>query len=448
MQFDSPRVRVRPLGRTAGAVAVLAMVLTAGLCFVKSAAAQTPSAFPDDWFFGGAERSPALRALEGKGSPGVNATSWIGEAVTLRDMRGKVVVLDFWATWCGPCVRAIPENVRLVNEHGADGLVFIGLHESGGGWEDAASMASTKGINYPLALDATGNESTVSRYGVSFFPTYVVIDRQGIVRAAGLLPNRVEDVVKTLLAEGADRSEVAGSDFSADHFYGGTSRPASLRAIEGRSAAALEGREWFGAAPPALDGGEGVSVLVFFEPESAMTGPEIEKVTAAAKRLEPAGAKVIGICDAGAGREKLAAFIESRKLAFPVLLDAAPAGSVDVGPPANPAPLFAHGTTASAFGARYLPVTVVVDGSGTVRAAGVRADRLNGVLEQIIREQDPEALSRIPAVPAPAAPPTSAPTAPGVDVPAPPAAPAAAPVAAPVLEPAPSVKPESPGASP
>ena len=165
-----------------------------------ASAAVAPAAkgeFPDEWYFGG--RSATLKGLEGKKAPALKVKNWIGEPQNLASLKGKVIVVDFWATWCGPCVRSIPHNIELAKQHEKDGLVIIGVHESNRGSEKMAAMAKDKQINYPLSVDDGGK--TCKAFGVSFFPTYVVIDRKGIIRAAGLIPNQTDPVIKKLLDE-------------------------------------------------------------------------------------------------------------------------------------------------------------------------------------------------------------------------------------------------------
>lgn len=186
---------------------LVAAIAVAGVMYYRPAAPKPQAAaptteaavekFPASWFFGG--RSPRLVALEGKPAPEIRGKDWIGQPISLAELRGKVVVIDFWATWCGPCVRSIPHNTQMVNRFDSNEFAFIGLHESNRGWDRMAAVAKDRNINYPLAVDV-GN-ATIEAYGVSFFPTYVVIDRNGIVRGAGLSPSFVEKAVEKLLSE-------------------------------------------------------------------------------------------------------------------------------------------------------------------------------------------------------------------------------------------------------
>ncbi|MHC4991760.1 MAG: TlpA family protein disulfide reductase, partial [Planctomycetota bacterium] len=172
-------------------------VVTAGV-FWWSPAEALAGEVPDSYYFYGEKRPAPLRKLEGQKAPALRTQSWLGDPQKLRDLRGRVVVIDFWATWCGPCVKALPKNVQLVDKYGDAGLTVIGVHDSNRGKERMAAVAESRKINYPLAVDARGGPSARD-YKVQFWPTYVVVDKWGTVRAAGLQPNRIEDVVKKLL---------------------------------------------------------------------------------------------------------------------------------------------------------------------------------------------------------------------------------------------------------
>src|SRR5262245_27252934 len=64
------------------------------------------SEFPNDWYFYGDKRAPALRALEGKPAIELKVKDWIGQPQKVTDLKGKVVIVDFWGVWCPPCMRA------------------------------------------------------------------------------------------------------------------------------------------------------------------------------------------------------------------------------------------------------------------------------------------------------------------------------------------------------
>lgn len=125
------------------------------------------------------------------------------EAVTLSGLAGRVVVLDFWATWCRPCRAVMPALDSLYRRHRAAGLSVVGLSP-----ENDATIRShldALPVSYTVARDVGG---TMQRYGVRAIPTLVVVDRAGEVREImiGVDPrsiDRLETLVTQLLAQPA-----------------------------------------------------------------------------------------------------------------------------------------------------------------------------------------------------------------------------------------------------
>ena len=102
-----------------------------------------------------------------------------GKAVKLSDFKGKVVVLNFWATWCPPCREEIPDLVSLQKQYAAQGLVVLGISMDAGGPARVASFAKKYEINYPVVM---GDERVSAAYGgIEALPTTFIIDRKGNV---------------------------------------------------------------------------------------------------------------------------------------------------------------------------------------------------------------------------------------------------------------------------
>ncbi|MCF7796551.1 MAG: TlpA family protein disulfide reductase [Lentisphaeria bacterium] len=102
-----------------------------------------------------------------------------GKAVSLSEFEGKIVIVDFWATWCGPCKMEIPGFVKLQEKY-KDDLVIIGISLDQNGPKAVVPFAQEYKINYPVVY---GNGEVVKAYGgVNGIPTTFVIDRKGNIQ--------------------------------------------------------------------------------------------------------------------------------------------------------------------------------------------------------------------------------------------------------------------------
>ena len=111
-----------------------------------------------------------------KAAPDFELKSMKGETIKLSDYRGKVVILDFWATWCPPCREEIPHFIKLQKELGEKGLAVIGVSLD---QSDAPvrSFIKEHGINYPVVM---GDGRLANRYGgVRAIPTTFIINKDG-----------------------------------------------------------------------------------------------------------------------------------------------------------------------------------------------------------------------------------------------------------------------------
>ena len=131
-------------------------------------------------------------------------TDQFGNTHKLEDYKGKVIFLNFWATWCGPCRNEMPEIQKLYEEYAAQGdsaeVAIIGVAGPGmggeGSKEEITAFMEENGYTYPVLMDETGE--MFSYYGISAFPTTFMIDREGNVY--GYVSGQLtEDIMRSII---------------------------------------------------------------------------------------------------------------------------------------------------------------------------------------------------------------------------------------------------------
>ena len=133
--------------------------------------------------------------------PDFSVTDLRGRPLSSAELRGKIVLVDFWATWCQPCKKEMPGYQQLLARYGARGLVVIGFKfETMPDVEDPVHFARKLGVRYPLAVATDGLKQKFG--GIEGLPTTMLYDREGILRwkIVGFeYTDNVESALKPLL---------------------------------------------------------------------------------------------------------------------------------------------------------------------------------------------------------------------------------------------------------
>jgi len=188
---------VAPRGRNPLALVVVAVVAAGMLYFGFHMARRS-----------GADHAPGI----GYGTPAPDFTleSLDGKNTSLSDFHGKAVLVNFWATWCGPCKIETPWLVELQNQYGSQGLQVVGVAMDDSGKDEIAKFAKDMGVNYPVLI---GKEAVGDAYGgVPALPESFFVGRDGKIvdRIIGLKGRgEIEDSVKKALKTESAKNEAS-----------------------------------------------------------------------------------------------------------------------------------------------------------------------------------------------------------------------------------------------
>ena len=159
------------------------------------------------WVFLLIQLAPHLAAVVGVETgggvtPDFEVSTLDGASLTNADLEGKVVLVNFWATWCPPCRVEMPLLQRMADRHREAGLVVLGLSRDVGTPEKVRAFLDDRGITYPVAI--VGRDAEQRFGGVRGYPTSFLLDRSGRIRHKALGPLAMlsfEPAVRRLLAE-------------------------------------------------------------------------------------------------------------------------------------------------------------------------------------------------------------------------------------------------------
>ncbi len=207
----------------------------AGLVFVAGCSSSTPPPAADSGPAAATDEAPLIQLLKDPVDvPAFTVRDIDGKTISLADLKGKVVLVNFWATWCPPCRAEIPDLVKLQDKY-RDKLVVLGISEDEVDPAQVKAFATEQKMNYPIVMATTELRQIFK--GVAALPTTFVLDTEGKIQMrhvgmldperteietrylSGALKNakveRVEDETKALLTKAAQAKEIPGIDLTA-----------------------------------------------------------------------------------------------------------------------------------------------------------------------------------------------------------------------------------------
>ncbi len=147
-----------------------------------------------------APAAPETGLEVGKQAPNFTTITASGSSINLADLRGSVVLLNFWATWCGPCRSEMPAFQQAYAEKADQGFMILGVNDAET-LDDIAGFRDEFGLTFPLLLDQ--NAIIQDLYGVRSYPSTLILDRNGVIAAqhyGPLTADQIADLIQQALA--------------------------------------------------------------------------------------------------------------------------------------------------------------------------------------------------------------------------------------------------------
>jgi thiol-disulfide isomerase/thioredoxin len=142
----------------------------------------------------------ASASVVGRNAPALKLKDLSGQEISLAALKGKVVVVDFWATWCGPCLQEIPGYIEMQKKYGKDGLVIVGISLDKMSPKEVKKFVEARGMNYPVAI---GDFDAVDAFGgFEVIPTTFLIGRDGKIlhqKSGAMAHEEYEAILKKAL---------------------------------------------------------------------------------------------------------------------------------------------------------------------------------------------------------------------------------------------------------
>ncbi|QQE12365.1 TlpA family protein disulfide reductase [Planctomycetota bacterium] len=312
-----------------------------------------------------------MDALIGKKMPSFRISNWVNGPVKQTDLNGKILVIDFWATWCKYCIEALPKTNKLYERYKDEDVIVTAICSSSG---QSKMHSILKSGSYTMPIGRDRSSSLSKFFKVSSWPTYAVVGKDGKIVCVGIHSGYIPYVIEDLLEKERQSTstgyelQVGKNPFPDEWFYRKGKQRAKYDAMIGKPMTeTLNVSDWFNGKITAEQIKDKISVIKFWSTKRSYSIRSIKDTNKLYKKYKDKGINVFGICG-NSDLESYKITIPKYTVQFPTAFD-----------PQN--------TTANAWNVNYWPTYFVIDSQGKVVAAGMRPNHVEDVLKATIERE-------------------------------------------------------------